>query len=110
MCTFEQLDGLVQEKGNSVGYIAKIEQHECENLCNDNIECQSFVYEEEKDAKFKGGCYLKDKVLDGTEGLIRKSTNIFSVRKICKKGNRKYFALFCSHCHYGSPIVFNLII
>ena len=91
VCTFQQLDGPVEEKGNAVGYKEGLWLHECENLCIDNIDCQSFVYEDEKEAKFKGGCYLKDKVLDGTEGLIRESTNIFSVRKICEKSNRKYF-------------------
>ena len=94
-CTFEKFDGPVRDKGDAVGFKMGINLDECKQLCNDNNECQSFVYQIKKGKKPKKGCYLKDKELIGTEPLVKVNPNFFSVRKICKKGNRKYFAFFC---------------
>ena len=88
------MNGPVKVKGNAVGIAVKgITLNDCKELCNANIACESFAYAAKKDT-----CYLKDKKLTGTEALAEESTQYFSVRKTCQKGNRaltwNYYHLF----------------
>ena len=56
----------------------------CTSLCDEDTRCKSLTYYSTK--KF---CSLKDKLLDGSEPIEKKSKTYFSVFRSCREG--KYF-------------------
>ena len=53
----------------------------CTNLCDENTKCNSLLFDSKKKT-----CMLKDKVLDGSEQIVKKNKIFFSVFKSCREG------------------------
>ena len=70
----------VQYLGKVVGNSHRGSVDDCIEKCKQIKDCNNFVY-----AKHKEECYLKDKVLTGSEPL-RSWEKQFSVYKSCKAG------------------------
>ena len=73
----------MKEAGNRLNDAkdGNISLHGCEQLCDENEECNSFAH-----CIKKGHCYLFDKKLNGSEPP-RDSNGCFTSYKKCKNGN-----------------------
>ena len=54
---------VVVDQGNGLGSHENMSLDECEDFCNKTTHCHSFAY----CSSGNNGCYLKDKILDGSE-------------------------------------------
>ena len=61
----------------------------CTSLCDENTKCKSLLYHSEKKI-----CTLKDKLLDGSEQIVKKNKIFFSVFKSCRQG-KYYYEYLC---------------
>ena len=82
VCPYNLLDSIVEDEGNSIGVApihGEILDH-CKQRCDENIDkgCKSFGYcPNEK----QGTCYLRDKMLTGSEPTVFRSDGCFTVYK-----------------------------
>ena len=76
------LGPIKESKGKPVGWHKAIKSIQgCMDLCTKNEKCKSFLY------GTSGNCALKDKQLNGSEPLLKKNKDWYSVYVTCEKGN-----------------------
>ena len=95
-CGYKSLNGTVDNGGNKLNKekLENITLKECHKKCDETKGCKSVRY-----CPVKGNCFIKDKVLDGTEKVKeegRKEDRCFSSFKTCKPGNYLRFELSTS--------------
>ena len=61
----------------------------CTSLCDEDTKCKSLLYHSKQKV-----CTLKDKLLDGSEQIVKKNKIFFSVFKSCREGNH-FYIYFC---------------
>ena len=73
----------LDKRGKTVATHKAIETwKDCTELCEGNQKCHSFLYHVKNKV-----CTLKDLALTGSEPIVKKNPNFFSVYKFCKEGN-----------------------
>ena len=83
-CSYTPMDGPTM--GNNRGKTVKSHKQisdlqTCTALCDEETKCESLLYHSEKKI-----CTLKDKLLDGSEQIVKKNKVFFSVFKSCREG------------------------
>ena len=81
----EDVNYEVDDEGNGVGVSYWISYNSCATLCNENMDCNSFVHCT-MNSEGEGDCSLKDKTLDGSENSSDTSTGN-QCTTYYKKGN-----------------------
>ena len=81
-CSFKSVERVVKDLGKRIKSIKgkNITFEDCEKLCLNAKECQSFGY-----CTLAQNCHLFDKKLDGSEPL-KPPNGCFTTYKICKNG------------------------
>merc|ERR1719203_1802497 len=65
---FGEFREVVADEGNQVGEVIAPTAQDCKNICYDDASCNSFAY----CAEYGQACWLKDRVLNGSEATIPK--------------------------------------
>ena len=89
-CSYSRMDGptLTNNRGKTVKAHKEISDLEtCTSLCDEHTKCKSLLFHSKQKA-----CTLKDKLLDGSEPIVKKNKSFFSVFRSCRQG--KYFLVY----------------